>query len=135
MAETGKDLGKLVSIHGISAAVMQRAIFITVLSFLFFLTMMLAFYIRQSIGYFLLATAFLLVYLVTLASWVLQRKNVVKTFENGLTYKKSSVRWDEIKAVSPDGEIVVSDTEKIMLPKTIVDYGALITKIRANAHL
>lgn len=59
-----------------SAAQLQRAVFIAVLSFLFFLAMMFAFYLRQSILYFLLATAFLFVYIVTMISFVRLRRSV-----------------------------------------------------------
>jgi len=52
----------------------QRAAFVAVLSFLFFLAMMFAYYIRQSMLYFLLATAFLIVYLVTMISIVRLRR-------------------------------------------------------------
>lgn len=48
----------------------QRAAFIAVLSFLFFLAMMLAYYFRGSVLYFLLATAFLIVYIITMISFV-----------------------------------------------------------------
>ncbi|MFN0141010.1 MAG: hypothetical protein ACKVQW_13110 [Pyrinomonadaceae bacterium] len=58
-----------------SAAQIQRAVFVAVLSFLFFLAMMLAFYLRQSILYFLLATAFLFVYIVTMISFVRLRRS------------------------------------------------------------
>lgn len=47
---------------------MQRAAFVAVLSFLFFLAMMFTYYIRQSLLYFLLATAFLVVYVITMIS-------------------------------------------------------------------
>lgn len=53
---------------------MQRATFIAVLSFLFFLAMMFAYYIRQSALYFLLATAFLIVYIITMISIVRSRR-------------------------------------------------------------
>lgn len=53
-----------------SPSQLQRAIFIAVLSFLFFLAMMFAYYIRQSALYFLLATAFLIVYIITMISFV-----------------------------------------------------------------
>jgi hypothetical protein len=57
-------------------AQLQRAVFIGVLSFLFFLGMMFAFLIRQSLLYFLLATAFLIIYLITMFSFVrLRRKS------------------------------------------------------------
>ena len=59
-----------------SPAQLQRAVFIVVLSFLFFLAMMFAYYIRQSALYFLLATAFLIVYLITMISFVWLRRNV-----------------------------------------------------------
>ena len=60
----------------VSPAQVQRAVFIAVLSFMFFLAMMLAFYIRQSMLYFLLATAFLLIYIVTMVSFLRLRKGI-----------------------------------------------------------
>jgi hypothetical protein len=57
-------------------AQIQRAVFIAVLSFMFFLAMMFAFYIRQSMLYFLLATAFLLIYIVTMISFLKLRKGL-----------------------------------------------------------
>ena len=54
----------------------QRAVFIAVLSFLFFLAMMFAFYIRQSMLYFLLASGFLIVYIVTMISFVRLRRRM-----------------------------------------------------------
>lgn len=61
-----------------SPSQLQRAIFIAVLSFLFFLAMMFAYYIRQSALYFLLATAFLFVYIVTMISFVRLRRSESK---------------------------------------------------------
>lgn len=58
----------------VAPAHLQRAVFVAVLSFLFFLAMMLMFYIRQSFLYFLLATAFLLVYIVMMISFVRLRR-------------------------------------------------------------
>lgn len=49
-----------------------------VLSFMFFVAMMFAFYIRQSALYFLLATAFLIVYLLTMISFVRLRRGISK---------------------------------------------------------
>ena len=56
----------------------QRAVFIAVLSFLFFLAMMVAFYVWGSMLYFLLATGFLIVYIVTMISFVRLRKGPAK---------------------------------------------------------
>ena len=60
------------------AAKVQRAVFIAVLSFLFFLVMMIAFYVRQSMLYFLLATAFLIIYIFTMFSFVRLRRTSQK---------------------------------------------------------
>jgi hypothetical protein len=60
----------------VAAAKVQRAIFVAVLSFMFFLAMMFAFYIRQSMLYFLLATAFLIVYIVMMVSLLRLRKGL-----------------------------------------------------------
>ncbi len=81
MIDSDKDLGKLVAIHGIAPAYLQRAVFIVILSFVFFLAMMFMYYIRQSITYFLLASAFLVLYLVTLFSFVMQRRSFVMLHE------------------------------------------------------
>jgi len=56
------------------AARVQRAVLIAVLSFMFFLAMMIAFYVRQSMLYLLLATAFLVVYIFTMISFVRLRR-------------------------------------------------------------
>ena len=61
-----------------SPARLQRAAFMAVLSFMFFVAMMFAFYIRQSALYFLLATAFLIVYLLTMISFVRLRRGISK---------------------------------------------------------
>lgn len=97
MAST--DFGKLERTHGIAPAFMQRAVIVAVLSFLFFLGMMLGFYVRQNIGYFLLASAFLLVYVLTMFGWLVMRKYNVKIYENGIVYKKFEALWNEIEAV------------------------------------
>jgi hypothetical protein len=57
-----------------SPAQTQRAAFIAILSFMFFLATMFAFYIRQSMLYFLLATGFLILYLVMMVSFLRLRK-------------------------------------------------------------
>ena len=72
-----------------------------VLSFLFFLAMMFAFYIRQSLLYFLLATAFLVVYLVTMFSLFSMKRTSVRIFESGLEYRKYRLLWDASQRSSP----------------------------------
>lgn len=133
MSDSPANLGKLIAIHGIAPAYLQRAVIIVVLSFMFFLAMMFAFYIRQSVGYFLLASAFLVLYLLTMFSWVMQRKSVVEIYENGFKYKKRTVMWNEILSV--DGNTVVVETGKpVAIPATIQDVDKLLTLIRQRSE-
>lgn len=127
------QLGKLQSVYGIAPAFLQRAVIVSVLSFIFFLAMLLAFYIRQNILYFLLSTAFLLVYLFTMFGWLLLRKNIVKIYENGLTYKKISLDWDEIESVAKAErrgcEISKKNGEKISISETIQGLEQIVHRI------
>jgi len=117
---------------------MQRAAFMAVLSFLFFLAMMVGFYLRQNLGYFLLASAFLLVYLATMLSLFSQRRTAVNIFENGITYKKFSARWDEISATEtaerPGGraglELRKRTGESVTLPDTVNDAERMLSSVR-----
>jgi hypothetical protein len=129
-----KNLGKLISTHGTSPAYLQRAAIIAVLSFLFFLAMLAAFYVRQHIGYFALSTAFLIVYVLTLISWVIQKRSLVGIYENGLRYKKFSGSWDEIES-----EIIVEESagrkhiklrkskrENVIIPSSIQGFDRIL---------
>ena len=126
------DLGTLVAVYPIAPAYMQRALFITVLSFVFFLGNMLVFYINQSVSSFLLASAFLAVYLVTLFSWVMQRRSHVEVFENGFRYKKRTAVWNEVEGID-GGTINISGGKPVVLPKTLHDRETLLTFIRQKA--
>ena len=133
MPVSENQLGKLVAVHAIAAEHVQRTVFIGVLSFVFFLAMMVMFYIRENLLYFLLASAFLIVYVVTLLSWIVQRRAVVKVYEKGLNYKKRTALWTEIEQVTATGEtgqVIVRSQKPILLPKTLSDFDALIRSIR-----
>lgn len=133
---TEQDLGKLQSVHGIAPAYLQRAAIIVILSFIFFLAMLIAFSLRQNIGYFLLATAFLIVQLATLFGWITQKRTEFKIFENGFTYRKHTWKWSEIESVSAKSggayEIKKSTGEKISLTETILHVESIINRIRAE---
>jgi predicted membrane protein len=124
------DLGKLIALHGIAPAYIQRAVFIAVLSFLFFLAMMFAFYIRQNILYFLLASVFLVIYLLMMFSWINKRRSVVEIFENGVRHGKNSAAWGEIIAVSNDGVVELADSSSFALPKSISDLHGVVEYIK-----
>ena len=126
MIEKTQNLGKLVRVHAIAPAFLQRAVIIAVLSFIFFLVTLGIFSVRQNFLYFFLSTAFLIVYLFTMFGWLMSRKNILKIYENGLTYRKFSAHWSEIEAVQSTGkngkiscEIRNVKGEKIVLSDSI----------------
>jgi hypothetical protein len=138
--EPSKNLGKLVSAHGTSPVYLQRAAIIAVLSFVFFMAMLVAFYVRQHIGYFALSTAFLIVYVLTLISWVIQKRSLVSIYENGIKYKKFSGLWNEIESatiVDEDKtrkhvELKKITREKIVIPSSVLGFDQIVRFIKAN---
>jgi hypothetical protein len=128
MTEETENLGKLVSVYGIAPAFLQRAVIIAALSFIFFLTTLAMFSLWRNFLYFFLSTAFLIVYLATMFGWLMMRKNLLKIYENGFTYRKFEARWDELEAVETgkkgdkfNCEIRTVKGEKITLTESI--YG------------
>jgi hypothetical protein len=111
MSDDRTDLGRLISVHPVAPAYVQRAVFISVLSFLFFLAMMFAFYLRQSLGYFVLASAFLIIYIATLFGWLKRRRNIVKLYENGIIVNKQSLLWPQIRSCKrgSDGGLLLTN--------------------------
>jgi hypothetical protein len=126
------DLGRLISVHPIAPIYVQRAVFIALLSFLFFAAMMVAFYVRQSLGYFLLATGFLFVYLVTMFSWFSMRKKVVQVFENGFEYRNVRYSWSDVTGISekPPLKIDLAEGRPLELPSTIAEPDILARRIK-----
>ena len=140
MKESSKNLGRLISTHGTAPLYLQRAAIVAVLSFFFFLAMIVAFYIRQNIGYFILSTAFLVVYVLMMVSWVLQKRAIVSIFENGLRYKKFSGSWDEIQASIVDEkagrqhiELQKNGRERIVIPSSIDGFDRIAAVLNAKA--
>lgn len=138
------QLGKLESAHGISPVFLQRAAIVAVLSFLFFIAMFVAFSIRQNIVYFLLATAFLLVQLLTLFGWLKYRRAEFKIYENGFAYQKQICRWDEIESIDEktksglvggakiNFQITKTNGEKIVLTEAIHGIEKIIERINVQ---
>lgn len=130
MKDKEKNLGRIVAVHPIAPIYVQRAVFMAVLSFLFFLAMMFAFYVIQSALYFLLSTAFLIVYLLTMFSFLMQRKKSFEVYENGFRYKKESVFWNEIEEVCDGGEIKLKGRKPIIIPQTLSDFDSLVLRLK-----
>ena len=119
MAGDDRSLGALKGTYGVEPAFLQRAVFIAVLSFLFFLGTMVIYYIRQNVLYFLLSTAFLLVYVVTMFSWVGQRRSIVSVHENGISYKGKNYFWPDIAAVDAGPSLRLASGTTVSLPNTL----------------
>ena len=139
MTET--NLGKVVGVYAIAPAYIQRAVVIAVLSFVFFLVTLGMFSVRQNFLYFFLSTAFLVTYLFTMFGWLMSRKNILKIYENGLTYRKFTARWDEIEMVETNKngakincEIQTKKGEKITLTESIQGVGQAIELIESKIN-
>lgn len=136
MSKRTQNLGKLVSIHGVSPASLQRAAVVAIVSFVFFFVMLMAFYIRQQIGYFILSSAFLVVNLFTLAGIWMQQRSTLKIYENGLSYKKLRSSWDRIADITEtaDGTVTVStlDGSTVNIDQAIQGIGQIAAVIRSR---
>lgn len=126
-------LGRLVSIHGIDPAFLQRGVFIIVLSFLFFLGTMLMYYWRKGIGYFLLATAFLIIYLITMFSFVMLRRHSLTIYESGFKFRGRTVFWHQVRTVGPAGEITLKNGKPVKLPRSLTGIDGILAVIRARS--
>ena len=139
MTKEPENLGKLISLYAIAPAYLQRAVIVAVLSFLFFLGMLVIFSIRQNFGYFFLSTAFLAVYLLTMFGWLMMRKNILRIYENGLTYRKFTARWNEIETVEKNQkgaklnfEIRKKKGERITLTESIFEVEQAVALIESK---
>jgi hypothetical protein len=135
MAQREIELGRLTATHVIAPAYIQRAVFIAVLSFMFFLGMIFAAYIRPHILYIFLSTAFLIVYLITMFSFVMQRKANVEIYENGFRYRKNVVMWNEITDVSDKGVVKFGKNKSLTIPGTLNNSPTVIAEIKMKASM
>ena len=115
-------------------AYQQRATAVAGLSFVFFLAMMIAYYARGHYGYFLLSTAFLVVFAFTMAGWWMQRRNVVELYDRGVVIRKFMAKWDDIAAIErkADGhlKLITIEHESALIPRTIYAIDVLETYLR-----
>ncbi len=121
--EAVAPLGKLIRTHAASPVAIQRAAVVGVLSFVFFLAMLFAFYARMQLGYFMLASAFLVVYIFTMIGLWFQKRNVLRIYQNGLSYRRRTIRWNEIERIDRDTrggiEIVVRTQDVLLIPASL----------------
>lgn len=97
---------------------------------------MVIYYLQQGFVYFLLSTAFLVIYLITMTSWILQRRNVVKIYENGIEYRKFSCLWNEIGSISAgESNTVLVKTKaggKFTIPAAISGLDKIVAALKKN---
>jgi len=93
---------------------------------------MFAFYLVQKLGYFLLATAFLVIYLVTMYSFITGRRKTVEVFANGLRVGRTSALWTSVSGIDDKGVVDLADGSWIEIPQSIYERDALIARLRAN---
>jgi len=100
------------------------------------MAMLVVFYIRQQIFYFVLSTAFLIVYIFTMIGWVMQRRNTVSIYENGIGHRSFTAAWDEIQSVKTDAKtgitIVKSNGQSATIGKSIAGIDQIAIAIRNN---
>lgn len=133
------ELGKLESVHPTSPVYLQRAAVLAILSFVFFLAMLVAFTVWQNFMYFWMSTAFLVVELFTLFGWFTQRKNEVKIYENGFKYKKQTWLWSDVKSISVTGEnqklkgeLINKSGDKVVLTEMIAGVDLIFKRIKSE---
>lgn len=130
------DLGRVVAIHGTSPIFLQRASIVALVSFVFFLVMLIAFLMRQQFGYFVIATAFLVVYLFTMIGIWMQKRNSVKIYENGITYKKFRAQWSELTSVKANTETGIeigkANGETVTISSAVEGLSEIALQIRSH---
>jgi hypothetical protein len=140
MSEFQRNPGNLIKTYRISPASVQKAVVIAILAFIFFLGMMFAFYAFNSLVYFILASAFLVIYIFTMFSVVIQKRSAVNLYENGITYRKLSCGWDEIGSFKSKAagkgriyiEIKGPKGKTAVLPETLENAEEMIRTIRGK---
>lgn len=132
MSSEQTDLGRLKGVFPISPALAQRAVFVAVLSFMFFLSMMFAFYLLKNIIYFILSSAFLILYVIMMFAWLMQRRAAVELYEKGIVIKKRRLRWLDIKAVDENGEMKLATGDDLAISTSLYERDLLISHIKAN---
>ena len=138
--EKENQLGELQQVYGTSPVYLQRAAIVAVLSFVFFLAMLIAFSLTQRLVFFLTSTAFLVVELFTLFGWLAQRRNELKVYEKGFVFKKQNYSWDEIDSITVkrdakqklSGEITTGDGKKIPFADSIYNVENFFKRVSAE---
>lgn len=122
--------------HGTSAAFLQRAAIVILLAFLFFLGTLFLYILWGDRVYLLMAAAFLILHLFTLVGWWMQKRNVVRLYENGIEFRKFRAAWDEIIRVEARVDTGVTITrsggETVTLGRSVAGIDEIARIIKAS---
>lgn len=115
--------GKLIGRFSVSPMFLQRSAVVAVLSFFFFLAMLVGFAIRSHTGYLILAAAFLVLHIFSLTGlWMLRTKSV-SIFQNGLEFRRRFIPWGELQSgefpADGPGLLRLKTGEEILLPANL----------------
>ncbi|MER3633100.1 MAG: hypothetical protein C4325_13885, partial [Blastocatellia bacterium] len=91
---TGKVIGRFT----VSLLFLQRSAVIALLSFFFFLAMLVGYSLRGHFGYLILAAAFFVLHIFSLSGVWMLRKKSIGIFENGLEFRRRFIAWSELEA-------------------------------------
>lgn len=94
--------------------------------------MMFAFYLLKNIIYFILSSAFLILYVIMMFAWLMQRRAAVELYEKGIVIKKRRLRWLDIKAVDENGEMKLTTGDDLAISTSLYERDLLISHIKAN---
>lgn len=112
---------------------LQRAAVVAVASFVFFLLMLVAFYVRGQFGYFVLSTAFLAIYIFTLIGWVIRRRKIVSIFENGIQHGSFEAAWDELVSMRSDKDgltIVKNGNVRTHIARSVAGFESILKAVK-----
>ena len=126
------DLGPVVTEHRIAADQVQKVAIVAPLSFIFFLAMLVAFYLRNSLGYFILSSGFLVVYLFTMFGFFSMKKKVFRFHQNGISFKKMRLPFELISKVHLDsrvGLVIDSSEGRLIVPQSISGLTQIATEL------
>lgn len=134
MRKKEKQLGLFECAFSISPVYLARVIFVAALSFVFFLAMLLGFYIREQIGYFILSSAFLVVYTLTMFGWFVLKKQKLQIHELGISYRRAKILWNEITSIEVLNErsflIKASDGSALQVSDAVSESGKVREIVR-----
>ena len=90
-------------------------------------------YIRPNLVYFLLASAFLVIYLAMMSSFFMARKKTVEVYEKGLRIGRETIAWGDIDLIDDDGAITNTATRKTtVIASSIVRRDELLAYVKAQ---